>query len=182
MNYKIKYPILFISWILLIGYLVIFSLGMLQSLDTNAYQTISSYTSVSTTSFMIAITFFGSWLAVVIICLIVMVIHFKKGVILSMNIAIVWILNYMIKFIVARPRPSVIHLVIEDNYSFPSAHAMVSFALFGFIAYLLWKKYKILSVIIILIVPIIGISRIYLGVHYTSDVIAGYLFAFTYLQ
>lgn len=82
------------------------------------------------------------------------------------------------KLIFHRARPSGA-LVIESSASFPSGHATIAIAFYGFLAYLLLreiKKYRILTLAIsIIIILTIGLSRLYLGVHYLSDVLAGYL-------
>lgn len=166
---------------MLIIYLYVFSQGYLTELDESGYRFIESFQSLEMTSIMIAITFFGSTLAVVVICLICIIIKWKMGILVSLNVAFMAIVNQIIKFQVARARPSVLRLVVEESYSFPSAHAMVSLTLFGMIAYLLWNKSKGVSLLLIGLVFLIGISRIYLGVHYVSDVIGGYLFALAYL-
>lgn len=170
-----------LSWLILIIYLIAFSLGAFTSLDQQVYQGLQALTSEQLTGIMIVITFLGSTLGIIIICMICLVTHIKKGFFISINVAIVAILNQLIKFIVARPRPDVIHLVKETSYSFPSAHAMASMAVFGMIAYFLWKKHKVIAVLTLSIPILIGITRIYLGVHFTSDVIAGFLFSITYL-
>ncbi len=88
--------------------------------------------------------------------------------------------GYAMKIMVARARPSgLIPSMIETSFSFPSGHATAAMALYGFMAYLLCtlfpaKKPLILSAAI-LIVGGIGFSRLYLGVHFPSDIIAGYL-------
>jgi membrane-associated phospholipid phosphatase len=70
--------------------------------------------------------------------------------------------------------------VVETSYSFPSGHAMESFVAYGMLAYLavLWLRTWEARVAVIcgaaLLVVLIGFSRMYLGVHYFSDVIAGY--------
>lgn len=93
----------------------------------------------------------------------------------------------MLKHIVQRPRPTEFRIIDETGYSFPSGHSMVSAAFYGFLIYLIYKnvknKYLKWGIIILLsiIVITIGISRIYLGVHYTSDVLAGYLISISYL-
>lgn len=85
----------------------------------------------------------------------------------------------ILKDLIARARPSGA-LIIESSFSFPSGHASVSTALYGFLAVCLWhlvphRTYKILAVsALTLLALLIGFSRIYLGVHYPSDVIAGY--------
>lgn len=86
-----------------------------------------------------------------------------------------------------RPRPTEFRIVEETGYSFPSGHSMVSMAFYGYLVYLIYKYVKnkyikwtsitLLSILIFLI----GISRIYLGVHYTSDVVGGFLISIAYL-
>lgn len=89
------------------------------------------------------------------------------------------LLNLLIKIIVHRDRPQGIRLAIESGYSFPSAHAMLSTFIYGFIAYLIYinrKKKNIAKINIFLfttLVILIGFSRIYIGVHFLSDVICG---------
>ena len=93
-------------------------------------------------------------------------------------------MTIIIKALVDRSRPGAnLALYIEKLSSFPSAHAALSLAFFGFLAYCFWRfdfplKIRIiLSVILGLIILLVGFSRIYLGVHFTSDIIAGYLTA-----
>jgi undecaprenyl-diphosphatase len=107
----------------------------------------------------------------------------------TLNLIVVFILNQIFKVIIARPRPITnINSVVEaSGYSFPSAHAMVSFAFYGFLIYLIHqyiknKKIKILLTIFLgLLILGIGISRIYLGVHYATDVIGGFVISAIYL-
>ncbi|MBE2271104.1 MAG: phosphatase PAP2 family protein [Anaerolinea sp.] len=91
------------------------------------------------------------------------------------------LLNTLLKLIFARPRPVFVEpLVIEQNFSFPSGHAMQSLIAFGLFAYFLWhsvqnRSARILIVFAaVLLIVLIGISRMTLGVHYLSDVIAGF--------
>lgn len=106
---------------------------------------------------------------------------------IATNAFIVFVINFIIKYIIERPRPS-LSLIFESGYSFPSAHSMESLAFFGFIAYIIWKKNiskckKLLVIIpLCILILLIGISRIYLGVHYPSDVIGGFALSTAYLM
>ncbi|MEX2592693.1 MAG: phosphatase PAP2 family protein [Anditalea sp.] len=89
--------------------------------------------------------------------------------------------NLVLKRVINRDRPSLEHLVAVSTLSFPSGHAMSAMAFYGFLIYLcirlsmpLWLK-MILSFALGLLILLIGISRIYLGVHFPSDVLAGFI-------
>jgi membrane protein DedA with SNARE-associated domain/membrane-associated phospholipid phosphatase len=91
------------------------------------------------------------------------------------------LLNHMIKDLFARPRPSFEHpLLLETSYSFPSGHAMESFVVYGMLAYFAvltlrsWRARTAAVFSAAVLVILIGFSRMYLGVHYFSDVVAGY--------
>ena len=111
----------------------------------------------------------------------------KIGVSIISNLAIITLLNQLLKRIVQRPRPTEFRIVEESGYSFPSGHSMVSMAFYGYLIYLIYKyvKNKYLKWISIILLSIlicsIGISRIYLGVHYTSDVLGGFFISISYL-
>ncbi len=88
----------------------------------------------------------------------------------------------LIKELVERPRPDVFYQAYtETGYSFPSAHAAAAVALYGFLTYLAWRDStsKIVHIITLtfscIVILLVGFARLYLGVHYLSDVIAGYL-------
>jgi len=96
-------------------------------------------------------------------------------------------LNNILKIIFKRERPLDLMLIEETGYSFPSGHTMVATIFYGFIIYLInksnyQKKTKtIINTLLIVLIILIGISRIYLGVHYATDVIASYLIGISYL-
>ena len=111
----------------------------------------------------------------------------KIGISIITNLGIVTILNQIIKFIMQRPRPTEFRIIEETGYSFPSGHSMVSLAFYGYLIYLIYKYInnkhlkRTLIIILSILICIIGVSRIYLGVHYTSDVLGGFLISFAYL-
>lgn len=89
--------------------------------------------------------------------------------------------NVMLKRLVDRPRPGVDHMVVVETLSYPSGHAMSAMAFYGFLIYLLhlFKINNLLKYVTILLLIVIifsiGISRIYLGVHYPSDIAGGFI-------
>ena len=97
-------------------------------------------------------------------------------------------LNFVLKSIVQRPRPDGFRLVAESGYSFPSGHSMVSMAFYGLVVWMVWRyeKDRILRIFLMLafslVIAMVGISRIYLGVHYASDVIAGFCVSLVWLM
>ena len=135
------------------------------------------------------ITNFGGaiFLVIATITLFIVIKNKKIGISILSNLAIVTVLNQLIKRILQRPRPTEYRIIEETGYSFPSGHSMVSMAFYGYLIYLIYKyvknKYvKWISIILLsLLICLIGISRIYLGVHYTSDVLGGFLISISYL-
>ena len=110
---------------------------------------------------------------------------FKKY--FTINYGLVALLNVFLKSIFERQRPVDINLIVEKGFSFPSGHSMVSFAFYGFLAYYIYHsnlkkptKYFLITLQGI-IVCLIGLSRIYLGAHYFTDVIGGFSITAVYL-
>jgi membrane-associated phospholipid phosphatase len=102
---------------------------------------------------------------------------------LNLGTAGAFLLSESLKRIFQRTRPPLPWLGPASGYSFPSGHSLVSLALYGTLAYLLFQNIKNrtwrirITVLLILLPLLIGISRIYLGMHYPSDVLAGWVLA-----
>ena len=135
------------------------------------------------------VTNFGGavFLIVLTVILIAVIKNKKIGISIFANLAIITILNQLLKRILQRPRPTEYRIIEETGYSFPSGHSMISMAFYGYLIYLIYKyvenkyvKWILISLLSVLIC-LIGVSRIYLGVHYTSDVLGGFLISISYL-
>ena len=135
------------------------------------------------------ITNFGGaiFLIIATIILFILIKNKKIGFSIISNLVIVTILNQLLKNILQRPRPNEFRIIEETGYSFPSGHSMVSMAFYGYLIYLIYRYVKnkylkwTLIVLLSILICTIGISRIYLGVHYTSDVLGGFLISISYL-
>ncbi len=112
----------------------------------------------------------------------------KHALLIIINLTCVFLSSQLLKLIFHRGRPDGEFLVTVSGYSYPSGHAMVSLAYFAFILYLINQKITnkftraILTIITSILILLIGFSRVYLGVHYTTDIIAGFLLAIAYLM
>ena len=143
------------------------------------------------TVIMKTITFMCSITVLLAICLLTFLLgdDKKKASLISVNLILVFLINTLIKWIVQRPRPDeILRLIEESGFSFPSGHSMISMAFYGYITYLVYKHVKdkkkriIYCLLLLLLIALIGISRIYLGVHYLSDVLGGFAFSVAYLM
>jgi len=137
------------------------------------------------------ITFMCSITVLLAICLLTFMLgnDKKKASLISINLILVFLINTLIKWIVHRPRPDeIMRLIEESGYSFPSGHSMISMAFYGYITYLIYKHVKdkkkrtIYCLLLLFLIFMIGLSRIYLGVHYLSDVLGGFALSVSYLM
>ena len=111
----------------------------------------------------------------------------RPGACCALNIALVVVLNQVLKFLVQRPRPEGFRLAAETGFSFPSGHSMAAMAFFGLLIWMVWhyerdRAVRIgCSVALAALIVAVGVSRIYLGVHYASDVVAGFCVSLAWL-
>ncbi|MEM9299279.1 MAG: phosphatase PAP2 family protein [Bacteroidota bacterium] len=199
--------VLFIGSLLLAGTVAIVSLSFFisiaddlygpgfQAFDKNAFDILHSLRSPTLTLFFTIITNLGSapayFTLIPIIGLILYYRGFRWSTSVQSSIVLIssFLLNVALKHFVARPRPvNALRLVEASSYSFPSGHAMSAMALYGFLIYLCYRNLPFglfraiavssLSVLILMI----GTSRVYLGVHYASDVLAGFVVGLFWLM
>jgi undecaprenyl-diphosphatase len=148
---------------------------------------IQSMESPAMTSIMKIFTFIGSPEVVLILFVIsafvlYKMLHHRTELVLFAAVMVgTVVVNQVLKALFHRARPDVHQIVTETGYSFPSFHSMGTFALFGVLTFLLWRHMKtgtgraLMIVGGVVLTLLVGISRIYLGVHYVSDVVGGYL-------
>lgn len=164
--------------------------GALINFDQKIAQAIYQYRNETLTVWVILITETGSAYAYLVLIPIIAFIIFKLGHnrFLTLRAAVIlltsFLINIYIKSALGRPRPELSERLIEvseHSLSFPSGHIMSAVAFYGFLIYLVirlgdlfWRKLFV-SVFLALLIIAIGVSRIYLGVHYPSDVAAGFL-------
>lgn len=185
-----KWLVLFIA---LIGFLAlaedVFNKEIMNG-DIIGYKIISTFL-ISDFATPIAkfITNFGGaiFLITLTVILVILIKNKKIGLSIFSNLIIITVLNQLLKRILQRPRPTDFRIIEETGYSFPSGHSMVSMAFYGYLIYLIYKyvenRYvKWISIVLLsILICAIGVSRIYLGVHYTSDVLGGFLVSISYL-
>lgn len=157
-------------------------------IDTKVYSfIINNIMNDGLTSILKAITELGGVAFTVLAGVLIFMFCKKNRWFITIDLVGVTLVNQVIKHIIRRPRPNVLRLVEESGYSFPSGHSMVSMAFYGIIIYLVYKnvsnKYLkwILIILLSLLILSIGFSRIYVGVHYFTDVAGGFLLGLAYL-
>ncbi|MNP19214.1 putative undecaprenyl-diphosphatase YbjG [compost metagenome] len=135
----------------------------------------------------------GSFKSTVSITVIVILVLYKflnlrrELILLTYVVISTILLNHLLKSLFQRERPTIHRIIEVSGYSYPSGHSMAAFSLYGVLAFLIWRHLHtrfsrgLMIVIASLIILAIGISRIYLGVHYPTDIIGGYLMSVCWL-
>lgn len=154
------------------------------NIDTNVITFFRQFEHATLTKAMIFLTHLGSYKAIVTVFIISGAIflfkHWKKAFwLITAMLLTTPIINQLLKQLFIRERPNTHQLIEISGYSFPSGHTMHAVSLYGMLIYIivqapLKKAIKIFSVTsLLLLIILIAISRIYLGVHYPSDIIGG---------
>ena len=168
--------------ILFCGLIVLIKMDKIAGFDTTIYNLVTFKMTDNMNTIYKVLTFFGSTLFIILLSVFfffLFLIMKKKNCsfIVAGVIIISTIVNNVVKIIIRRARPTVLALVTEKSFSFPSGHTMASVSLYGILLYLvlkskLDKKLKVVFSTFLVLLPIlVGISRIYLGAHFASDVI-----------
>ena len=180
---KIIFTISFITFVIIA---ISVSLGLTQNIDQEIYMLVKNMHNQKLTQVLKIITNLGGIpsLSIIMFILVITLIICKKeklGIAIMLNLLISSLSYIILKNIFQRSRPEMVQsLISEVGYSFPSGHSCNNMAFYGLIIYLVCenvknKKLRNLLCIGLGIIPIlIGFSRIYLGVHYFTDVIAGF--------
>lgn len=159
---------------------------IISNLDANAIAYLYDIRSMPVVDFFIAVSELGRWeivfriAAVACLCLLLLKRYADiLGLMTAVAGSTVAVLS--LKYLINRPRPDFIYqaYVESSNLAFPSAHAALSMALYGYFMYLLLQSgssrlRRVAIGLLPIVIVFVGFSRLYLGVHYPTDVLAGY--------
>jgi len=173
---------IFMGLFILLTFLVIFD--KISFLDEWFYNLLMSFRCDFLDFYFTNITRLGD-VGMVMFILLLFLIIFKdrRGIFLNISAIASVGINYVLKQLIRRERPDSLRLVEQGGFSFPSGHTMISVCVYGYLLYLVKSSVKnkflkyFLSTVLVILILSIGISRVYVGVHYFSDVLAGYLLA-----
>lgn len=158
-------------------------------LDTSLSQMVYALRNPSLTQIMIFVSFLGAdfilFSAGILTILLTWKKHKHEAILFVLLLTIGLLINILLKVIFQRPRPDFDPILdLSSSYSFPSGHAMNSFIFYAILSYFVYHftHKKLLSILVAIcslaLVLLIGFSRVYLGVHYPSDVVAGFIAGF----
>lgn len=188
-NNILKSILIFLPIIFCVGILIFFFINGIKETDELIIRYVSENISHSMVETMkLSTNIFSMITFMLVIVLIIINSKNKKiGLFYVINMGLCYVINFILKLLISRDRPIEYMLVLEDSYSFPSAHSMLSVAFYGFLAYLIIKyvknkSFKLVGVILsVIFTLLVGVSRVCLGVHYPTDVLCGFLFGYVYL-
>jgi undecaprenyl-diphosphatase len=160
--------------------------------DERAFRMIQPYISDTNTRIMNFITFFATHTFLLPANIILGAYFiFRKHRWYSIRIPVVaassYIVMALLKLFFSRPRPADPVFQAAAGFSFPSGHAMSAMTFYGLLIYIVWKNVErrslkwLLTIVLAVIILLIGFSRVYLRVHYASDVLAGFSMGLVWL-
>ncbi len=187
MSYK-KKIIIFLASLIFLTLIVKYYTLKLEDIDSFFYKIIISIKQPIVTNFFKLFTFLGGIIGTILLILIIFLTNRKKGLYFLINILGILIINIILKNIFMRERPIGINMITEKGYSFPSGHSAVAISAYGLLIYYIYHSNlknivkKLIITLFSLIIITIPISRVYLGVHYFSDIIAGICISLIWLM
>ena len=166
--------------------------GKMTAWNDSVYQLIATWMNPTLTNIMIGLDFAGAWFVYFFIALSLLMIPSSRkriGIPVAVAVCVSASLNYTLKLFFAVPRPEELYRLIHiSGFGFPSGHAMNTTVFVGmlFFLYLKYAQKKSLKMtacaLAVIFIFLMGFSRIYLGVHTATDVIAGYVAGFFVLN
>lgn len=170
----------------ILGYVVKFHSGQLKGIDNLLQTTLRGNLPHALTVFFSSLTsLINTPVVVTWVVVLVGLFLYKKwwseAILLAGNLALTGILVALLKNVYQRPRPTLQHLVEEGGFSFPSGHALASTLIFGTLLIIVSQrvqtvqKKRLLQGLLITMILLIAMSRVYLGVHYPTDVLGSLL-------
>lgn len=179
---------------MILGYTVKFYPEHLEVFDSRIQTAIRGNLPQEVTAFFRSLTILGNTTTFVFVLLVaVLYLYFVKkwrveGLFLAISGVVSGLLIVATKGLYARVRPAIEHLVVAQGFSFPSGHSAGSMMIYGFMLIIAHQRLTskpirlLVEGFFLALIFLIGLSRIYLGVHYPTDVLAGFLLGFACLQ
>lgn len=178
----------------ILGYVVKFYPTTLAGFDSTVQSAIRGNLPSGASQFWTSITVLGNTVIILAITLVLATIfyYYKKWKIeayfLLASFAAMGVASTALKYVYQRPRPSIEWLIDTIGYSFPSWHTASTMMIAGAVVIIVHQRMKkgiarlVLQAVLILLAVLVAVSRIYIGVHYPTDIIGGWLLAVTLLQ
>ena len=163
-----------------------FNSSLMQSIDSKIIAFVQGFENKRLTTFIVKFTDISDTLQTTVLTIVAVIILFikkfyKQALFFGFTLLTGGILLNLVKKIVRRPRPAINRLAEETSFSFPSGHTMAAtmfYSCFAIVLIMILKnKSKYFLILLpVVMVPTIALTRIYLGVHYPTDTLAGFLF------
>lgn len=178
---------------MILGYVIRFYPQQLTGFDSTIQSTLRGDLPAALTAFFTKVTHVMDTKIIVIwVGLLMAVFAYKKwyseALLLGSNLVLTGLLVLLLKNIYQRPRPAILHLIVEKGFSFPSGHSLVSTLVLGSLIIIIGQRLKhqiaryVLQGVLLLGIGIIVVSRVYVGVHYPSDVLGSMILGLAVLQ